>query len=164
MRTVIINECSIKTPDVFSLDLTQKVVKDCIGCWSCWWKTPGRCTYQDLDEFYHHYVTADQAIYFSKVTKGFISGNLKTLFDRMIPLYLPYTTHTTGESMHVPRYEKYPDIVFYYDGTFETDNRRQIYVDYINRVFYQFYSKIIVVKPIEEFSAEEITSHEHNCS
>ncbi|MTI67364.1 MAG: flavodoxin family protein [Firmicutes bacterium] len=152
MKKVVIKECeSIHFPNVFTLDLTQTDVKDCIGCWSCWWKTPGRCTYKDLNEFYHHYITADKAIFFSKVTKGFVSGNLKTLFDRMIPLYLPYTTYKTGESMHVPRYEKYPDIEFYYEGKFETPDRRKIFIDYINRVFYQFYSKNITIKPIEEF-------------
>lgn len=155
MKTVVIKECEgITIPDVFTFDLTHSAVKDCVGCWTCWWKTPGRCVYKDLDEFYHEYITADKAIYFSKVTKGFVSGNLKTLFDRMIPLYLPYTTYTTGESMHVPRYEKYPDIEFFYDGEFETDECRQIFVDYINRVFYQFYSKNITVKPIEEFTAK----------
>jgi len=155
MKTVVIKECeSITIPNVFTLDLTKMGVKDCIGCWTCWWKTPGRCIYKDLDEFYHQYIGADKAIIFSKVTKGFVSGNLKTLFDRMIPLYLPYVTYTTGESMHVPRYEKYPDIEFYYDGEFETAEGRQIFVDYINRVFYQFYSKNITIKPIEEFIAK----------
>jgi len=154
MKKVVINECEdIKIADVFTLDLNQKVVKDCIGCWSCWWKTPGRCTFKDLDEFYHHYITADKAIYFSKVTRGFVSGNLKTLFDRMIPLYLPYVNYSTGESMHDPRYKKYPDIEFYYEGNFETPDSRQIFVDYINRVFYQFHSKNITVKPIGEYIA-----------
>lgn len=154
MRTIVIKECEIITnPNFFTIDLTKIVVNNCTGCWSCWWKTPGRCTQKDLDEFYHQYITADKAIYFSRVTKGFVSGNLKTLFDRMIPLYLPYTTHTTGESMHVRRYDKYPDIEFYYDGKFKTASGRQIFVDYINRVFYQFYSKNITVRPIEEFSA-----------
>ena len=154
MRTVIISECEgITVPNDLTYNLNQMDVKGCAGCWTCWWKTPGRCIYKDLDEFYHHYITADKAIYFSKVTKGFVSGNLKTLFDRMIPLYLPYVTYKTGESMHVPRYEKYPDIEFYYEGEFETAAGRQIFVDYINRVFYQFYSKNITVKPIEEFIA-----------
>ncbi len=155
MKTVIIKECGdIKTSDVYTFDLNKKVVKDCIGCWSCWWKTPGRCSFNDLNEFYHRYITADKAIYFVRVTKEFVSGNLKTLFDRMIPLYLPYTVYTSGESMHVPRYEKYPDIEFYYEGKFETHSGRQIFVDYINRVFYQFYSKNIIIKPIGEFIAE----------
>lgn len=154
MKTVVINECEgITVPDVYTLDLRDTAVKDCSGCWTCWWTTPGRCAYKDLDEFYHQYITADKAIYFSKVTKGFVSGNLKTLFDRMIPLYLPYTSCKTGESMHVPRYEKYPDIEFYYDGEFETADSRQTFVDYINRVFYQFHSKNFTIRPIEEYAA-----------
>lgn len=156
MKTVVINECQdISIPNAAVFDLAQIDVKDCTGCWTCWWKTPGRCIYNDLNEFFHQYITADKAIYFSKVTKGFVSGNLKTLFDRMIPLYLPYMSYVTGESMHVPRYEKYPDIEFYYEGEFETAEGRQIFEDYINRVFYQFYSKVISVKPIREFNAEE---------
>lgn len=67
--------------------------------------------------------------------KGFVSGKFKTLFDRMIPLYLPYVSYTTGESMHVPRYEKYPQIDFYYEGEFETSDGRNIFEDYVNRVF-----------------------------
>jgi hypothetical protein len=152
MKTVVIKEYeTIPIPNSYTLDLSQMNIKDCAGCWTCWWKTPGRCAYIDLDEFYHQYITADKAIYFSKVTKGFVSGNLKTLFDRMLPLYLPYVTYTTGESMHVPRYDKYPDIEFYYEGEFENADSRRIFVDYINRVFYQFHSKNIIIKPIEEF-------------
>lgn len=154
MRTVVISECEgITVPNDFTFDLNKTYVKDCTGCWTCWWKTPGCCVFKDLDEFYHMYITADKAIYFSKVSKGFVSGNMKTLFDRMIPLYLPYMSYKTGESMHVPRYEKYPDIEFYYEGRFESDERRQIFVDYVNRVFYQFYNKNVTVKPIEEFSS-----------
>ena len=111
MKRVVITECeNIKISDVYTLDLTKNIINDCTGCWSCWWKTPGRCIHEDLNEFYHNYITADKALYFSVVIKGFVSGNLKTFFDRMIPLYLPYITYETGESMHVPRYERYPDI------------------------------------------------------
>lgn len=153
MKTVVINECEdITIPDAIIFDLNQMGVKNCTGCWTCWWKTPGRCIYKDMDVFYHHYITADKAIYFSRITRSFVSGNLKTLFDRMIPLYLPYVTYDSGESMHVPRYERYPDIEFYYEGEFETNEGRQIFEDYINRVFYQFHSKNITVKPIENFA------------
>jgi len=152
MKTVVITECeNIPSPDAYTLDLRKTEIKDCIGCWTCWWKTPGRCAFKDLDEFYHHYVTADRAIFFSQVSKGFVSGKLKTLFDRMIPLFLPYTEYSTGESMHVPRYEGYPDIEFYYQGTFETPAGRQIFVDYLQRVFYQFHSKNILVEPLKEY-------------
>ena len=152
MKTVVIKECqNVTVENALTFNLTQMGIKDCTGCWTCWWKTPGRCIYKDLDEFYHEYITADKAVYFAKVKKGFVSGNLKSLFDRMIPLYLPYVTYTTGESMHGTRYERYPDIEFYYEGEFEDEEDRQIFEDYVNRVFYQFHSKNITVKPIDEF-------------
>ena len=118
-------------------------------------KTPGRCIYKDLDEFYHEYITADQAIYFVKVTKGFVSSNLKNLFDRMLPLYLPYISFSSSESMHVPRYDKYPDIKVYYEGSFETSRGQQIFEAYIHRVFYQFHSKNIEIKSIAQYGKKE---------
>ena len=153
MKTVVIKEFKgLEIPNSYTLDLTSGAVKDCIGCWYCWWKTPGRCAFKDLDELYHEYITADTVIYFAQVTQGFVSSNLKTLFDRMIPLYLPYMDYSTGESMHVPRYDKYPDVEFYYNGEFETDEGRKIFEDYVNRVFYQFHTKNITVKPVGEYS------------
>ncbi|KNY27282.1 hypothetical protein [Pseudobacteroides cellulosolvens] len=153
MKTLVIKECSnIEIENTYTLDLSKQEVTHCAGCWSCWWKSPGKCVFEDLNKFYHEYITADKAIYFAKVSKGFVSGRLKSLFDRMIPLYLPYTTYKTGESMHVKRYEKYPDIEFYYDGQFQTEDDCEIFKAYINRVFYQFYSKNILVKPIEEYT------------
>lgn len=155
MRTVVIKEMeSMSVEAAFTLDFTERKVKGCIGCWTCWWTTPGRCAFKDLEDFYHEYITADKAIYFSKVSRGFVSSDLKTLFDRMLPLYLPYISYDTGESMHVKRYEKYPDIEFYYEGEFEDEDSRKIFVDYVNRVFYQFHNKNVTVKPIEEFVSE----------
>lgn len=153
MKTVIIKENSSITPLMGNaFDLSSISPKNCVGCWSCWLKTPGRCAFKDLDKFYHEYVNADKVILFSNVTNGFVSSNFKTLFDRMIALFLPHIEYTSGESMHVPRYEKYPDIEFYYDGEFGITDGRKIFEDYITRVFYQFHSKKIVVKPIEAFS------------
>lgn len=157
MKRVVIRECGeFEIPCEYLLDLTKTTVKDCIGCWSCWLKTPGRCINKDLDQFYKAYLAADKVIIFSKVSQGFISGNLKTLFDRMIPLFLPYITYKTGESMHILRYEKYPEVEVYYQGDFSSIEDQEIYEDYIHRVFYQFYSKCEIVKPIAEFYYGEV--------
>ena len=147
MKTVVIREfgnCEIES--IYELDITKNVIKDCCGCWSCWWKTPGRCINKDLDEFYTKYLEADKVVIFSKVTKGFVSGNLKSLFDRIIPLFIPYVEVSTGESRHVPRYEKYPAIEFYYEGDFVTKDGKQIFEDYIYRTFDMFESKKVTVK------------------
>ena len=152
MKTIVVKECGdFTSSDTFVLDISNTNIKDCSGCWTCWWKTPGKCIFKDLNEFYHEYVTADKVIFFARVSKGFVTGNLKTLFDRMIPLFMPYTSISSGESMHVTRYDKYPDIEFYYEDNFETKDSKKVYEEYIHRVFYQFHSKNIVVKPMSQY-------------
>lgn len=156
MKTVVIKEYgNFVVPSIYQIDLSQVKVHDCVGCWSCWWKTPGRCAFKDLDEFYKNYLAADKVIIFSKVSKGFVSGNLKTLFDRMIPIFLPYVILSTGESRHIPRYDKYPDIEVYYQGEFETGYDETIYTNYIQRTFNMFESKNIIVKSVNKFLVKE---------
>lgn len=151
MKTLVIREFDhYPIESIYELDLTN-TIKDCIGCWNCWIKTPGICAHQDLNVFYSKYIEVDKVIIFSKITKGFVCGNLKTLFDRMIPLFLPYVEVSTGESRHVPRYDKYPDIEFYYKGNFETGEGKDVFEDYIFRTFDQFASKDIIIKPIEGY-------------
>lgn len=156
MKTVVIRELgNYDIEAIYELDLTKNQIKDCCGCWSCWLKTPGKCINKDLDQFYFKYLESDRVVIFSKVTKGFVSGNLKSLFDRMIPLFLPQielmTRESRGELSHIPRYEKYPDIEFYYEGNFVAKEGKQIFEDYIYRTFNQFASKNIIVKALEEY-------------
>ena len=156
MKTVVINECNQERLERnIILDISQQGPKECCGCWTCWWSTPGKCIFKDLDEFYRGYINADKAIFFTRASQGFVSGKLKTLFDRMIPLFMPYTSISSGESMHVTRYDKYPDIEFYYEGEFISEEGRKVYEDYVHRVFYQFHSKNIVIKPISEYVCKE---------
>ena len=154
MKTVVICEIDgIDTPEAdFILDLSAREIKDCTGCWSCWQKTPGRCAIKDLDDFYTAFIGADRVVMFIGVSCDFISGYLKTLFDRMVPHYLPYTVYQTGESMHVPRYERYPDVEIYYRGTFSNSEARQLYEEYLRRATYQFHVKRTVIQPVEAYA------------
>lgn len=161
MKKIVVRECGeFEFPCEYMLDLTKSEIKDCVGCWSCWIKNPGRCVHNDLDAFYKAYVNADKVIIFSQVTQGFVSGRMKTLFDRMLPLFLPYISYSSGESMHLPRYEKYPEVEVYYQGNFSSKEEEKIYVDYIHRTFYQFYSQCKTVKPISQFNVEEVSECE----
>lgn len=157
MKTIIVNECDVlNLPDVYTLNLNKQQPKHCLGCWNCWWTTPGKCVQKDLDDFYCAYVNADKAIFFSKLTQNFVSGNLKNLFDRMICLFLPYTLILkNGRTGHLPRYEKYPDIEFYHEGTFDNEECKNIFYDYIKFLFAQFYSKTVIIRPIEQYGREE---------
>lgn len=158
MKTIIVNERehipvppdSVPSDVTFVLDLTSREIKDCLGCWTCWMRTPGRCAFHDLDDFYRAYLHADKVIFYIGVSCDFVSGKLKTLFDRMIPHFLPYTNYVTGESMHDTRYEHYPEIEVSYKGVFESREAQILYEEYLNRVFYQFHNHRISIHPENE--------------
>ena len=88
----------------------------CIGCWSCWWKTPGECSQKDdMPEVYSSYIDSDLVIHFSPILAGFISSRLKTVNDRSIALVHPYITLVNKECHHIKRYEKYPGLALIVD-------------------------------------------------
>lgn len=156
MKTIVVKELeNIHIEEPCVLDFTKKDFKSCCGCWTCWWKTPGKCIFKDLNNFYQEYVAADKVIFFAKVKMGFVSGDMKSLFDRMIPLFMPYTSIASGESMHIKRYEKYPDIEFYYEGDFISEEAKTVFEAYVHRVFYMFLSKNIKVAPVAEYPVKE---------
>lgn len=119
MKTLSIKEFDVAIPeDAAVLDLSQTQLKHCLGCWSCWWTTPGRCVHNDLDDFYRSFLAADQVDIYCNVSQGFVSSNLKAMIDRMIVFVLPYISWDKGESSHVARYEKYPAVDVFYRGEF----------------------------------------------
>lgn len=122
--------------------LGEQIITPCIGCWNCWLKTPGRCVMKDImTEFYPDYVNSDTVILLMNTAQGFLSQQAKAFFDRTIPHYHPYIELIDGECHHVARYERYPDMVFYYDNEGLTNREEQIIEDYLYRTAYQFKSK-----------------------
>lgn len=157
MRTIFIRDCtnsSVQGATIF--DLQETKINNCIGCWSCWWKTPGVCIYKDLEAFYRGYVNADSAVFCVKLNEGFVSSKMKSLLDRMIPLFLPYTSFRDGGTFHTPRYPKYPNVEFYYDYDFKDEESYKIFYDYVYKVFVQFHSPEIKILHVSELEKEEI--------
>ena len=119
METFIIKEYDVPVPkEAAVLDLAQTRPRHCLGCWSCWWTTPGRCVQKDLDAFYRNFLAADTVYMYCNVSQGFVTSNMKALIDRMIVLALPYISWDKGESCHEPRYEKYPAVQVVYNVAF----------------------------------------------
>jgi len=134
MKLFIVKEYETSTPDgVPVFDLSSKELQHCTGCWSCWWgPTPGRCVHKDLDEFYRGYLEADTVRFYCKVSQGFITSNMKALIDRIILIVLPYVSYPNGESLHDPRYSKYPSVEVIYQGEF-LPNEEDAFVAYWER-------------------------------
>jgi hypothetical protein len=124
------------------ISLGDQFIKACIGCWSCWLKTPGRCAMKDqMTEIYPDYVNSEAVILLMDTAQGFISHQAKAFIDRTIPLYHPYIEMVDCECHHVARYERYPDMVFYFDIEGLTNQEEQVIEDYLFRTAYHFKSK-----------------------
>jgi len=93
--------------DATSIDLEDKNIAYCMGCFGCWVQTPGECVIKDYEEtIVRKMVHSDLIIYITPIVFGGYSSILKKALDRQISRVLPYFTKIDGEVHHKKRYEK----------------------------------------------------------
>lgn len=94
--------------------LAKKKIGHCIGCFTCWTKTPGKCVLKDdVEELLKLYMASDIVIMASPLYVDHVTGIMKDFMDRSIPLVCPqFETGDAGQTRHVARYGKYPAIVW----------------------------------------------------
>jgi multimeric flavodoxin WrbA len=108
---------------VTQINLAEKEIKQCMGCWNCWVKTPGKCTIiDDMKLFFPDLIKCDLLIMASPIRMGFTSALLEKVKDRMIPLVMPYFKIVNGEFHHKERYPKYPKLGLIFEGEITTDD------------------------------------------
>jgi multimeric flavodoxin WrbA len=72
--------------------LADKEIKPCLGCFSCWIKTPGQCVIKDdMAEILSQITGNDIIVYATPLYVFNVSGLMKNFLDRSIPLALPYS-------------------------------------------------------------------------
>ncbi len=95
----------------------EKDIHPCVGCFSCWKKTPGRCVIKDgYDQMAALINEAEEIIYNSRYTYGGFSSFVKNVFDRSLGYVLPYFEVSENEMHHRRRYQDIKDITFIFRG------------------------------------------------
>ena len=103
--------------DVEPVILHQIEVAPCGGCFGCWLQTPGRCLMPGadkqgpIDDVARAFVQSDLVVYFTPVTFGGYSSELKKVIDHLICIILPFFQTVAGETHHKPRYEHRPNLL-----------------------------------------------------
>lgn len=94
--------------------LARKKIGHCIGCFTCWAKTPGKCVLNDdIDGLLKLYMASDIVIMASPLYVDHVTGIMKDFMDRSLPLVCPqFEMGDAGQTRHVARYGKYPAIVW----------------------------------------------------
>lgn len=91
------------------LQVNRLDIKPCLGCFSCWNKTPGRCCIQDdMQEVIDKLLWADVTIWSFPLYYFTVPGSLKNLIDRQLPMVLPFMVEREdqiGNGSHPSRYD-----------------------------------------------------------
>jgi multimeric flavodoxin WrbA len=95
------NELVVEEICVNNLDLNP-----CLGCFSCWNKTPGECVFKDdMLEVIEKLLWADITIWSFPLYYFSVPGKLKTLIDRQLPMVLPFMEKNAKSGSHPTRYD-----------------------------------------------------------
>lgn len=88
------------------LELRKEVIASCLGCFSCWFKTPGICTINDFGRSIPKLlVQSDVVILISPLVFGGYSAELKKALDRgVLPFIDPDLMKINDEVHHKQRY------------------------------------------------------------
>lgn len=85
-------------------------LKACIGCYTCWARTPGECIHKDsMTEALEKFNNADMVIFGTPVYHFTMSGIMKDFIDRTLPRLEPWLIphpHVPGVTGHPKRVEK----------------------------------------------------------
>ena len=89
------------------VNISEKDVQHCRGCFACWTKTPGKCVIKDdMGELIEQYVRADLIIWSFPLYCFGMPSKIKAFLDRMLPTNLPYMRiNEDGICNHPSRYD-----------------------------------------------------------
>lgn len=95
-----------QTAEIETLNIGSLNIKPCLGCFSCWSKTPGECCiHDDMQGVINKILWADVVVWSFPLYYFGLPGQLKTLIDRQLPMSLPFMCTETESGGHPSRYD-----------------------------------------------------------
>ena len=93
-------------PKIETLETGKLTIRPCLGCFSCWNKTPGECCIRDdMRMVIEKLLWADVTVWSFPLYYFGLPGQLKNLIDRQLPMTLPFMNAETESGGHPSRYD-----------------------------------------------------------
>ncbi len=98
--------------EVEIVNLRDKKIKVCVGCFTCWTKTPGQCVHQDAmtKELFPKWIAADVCVYATPLFHHTINATMKIFIERTLPIDEPFLLESEDRWVH-PLRHKHPAVV-----------------------------------------------------
>ena len=106
---LILSDRPLELPDLNPrtttyIDLSQLHIANCVGCFGCWVKTPGKCVIRDdAVRAYPRIAESSRVLYVSRIQFGSYDTPMKTMLERAIPVQQAFIRLWHGEAHHVQR-------------------------------------------------------------
>lgn len=86
--------------------LRQQKIKNCIGCFTCWTKTPGVCIHQDdmSATLFPKFLAADIVVCATPLYHFTVNATLKAFIERTLPILQPFLMEYRGRTVHPLRH------------------------------------------------------------
>lgn len=143
----------------------EGMIRPCIGCFSCWNKTPGKCIctdgYENMGYLIHH---ADEVKVISRYTYGGFSSFVKNVFDRCLGYVLPHFEIVKGQSHHKKRYDEVKPITFIFYGQDLNEEDKKQATQYVNAVCTNMRAEVKEVQFIEKAELKASRSRQKETS
>ncbi|MHA2061845.1 MAG: SCP2 sterol-binding domain-containing protein [Candidatus Sifarchaeia archaeon] len=99
--------------EVEVVNLRKKKIKNCIGCFTCMTKTPGKCVINDdmTDELLPKWLESDLVVYATPLFHHTVNAPMKTFLERTWPTMLPFFEKRNDGRWHHPWRHKPPAAV-----------------------------------------------------
>ena len=115
------------------IDLSQKKVTPCVGCFGCWVKTPGRCVIRDdAPQIYPLIARSHRVLYVSRVVFGSWAPRMKAMLERSLPIQQAFLRPHMGETHHVQRLVAEKDAVILAYGP-ESQEEKDLFCRLVER-------------------------------
>ncbi len=93
--------------------LKEKEIHSCVGCYTCWTKTPGVCVFKDdMPELLEKVKGCDILVYATPLYNFNVTALVKAFQERLLPLLDPHLVKQGDTYRHPPRYKVDRKIVF----------------------------------------------------
>lgn len=137
--------------EVETVYLKKLNLNPCLGCYTCWLKTPGRCVQKDDWEAVHQKVLSSSIMVFATPLYNYtVTAYTKILLERLLPIWEPFIVKKKDVCFHPSRYKKYDPVVLLSVCGFPEAS----HFDALSRTFQQHFGRLLVGKVLR--SASEI--------
>ena len=95
-----------QSADTDIVDVYKLNIRECLGCFACWSKTPGKCAItDDMADVLSKILCADVVVWSFPLYYFSLPSRLKMVIDRQLPLALPFMEGDASAGGHRSRYD-----------------------------------------------------------